>query len=338
MSKNSPRIAFESYELINRPKPWNYDEMVGRHWIVGDEFRFGPTYLHELDNVYVSPYGVVYKNHQVVKESLSDYNSGIRHMPTYLKKLVLGKVMKVKGTSVAFFNPFYANFYHFTAECLTRLYCVYDQRESVQVLIHKDSPDFIESFARMLGFRHLVRIGDDEIAYCEKLLLPGQTTKVHKQHPTIIDAISSRLREAVSSDKGDYSDYRRIYVSRAKASYRKVTNEAELVTLLDKYGFKTVNFEDHSIEERISFMKNVDVLMGIHGAGLTNMLFMDKGKLVIHLIHEGQHEDTFYNLATAMRHDSVFMQGKAENKDDRGVCYDNFEVDLEKLEGYLKKL
>jgi hypothetical protein len=68
------------------------------------------------------------------------------------------------------------------------------------------------------------------------------------------------------------------------------------------------------------------------------MIFMDKGKLVFHLIHEGQFEDTFYNLATAMDHESVFIQGTAENKDARGVCYDNFEVDLEKLETYLKAL
>jgi capsular polysaccharide biosynthesis protein len=335
---SAPKKIFEAYELKDRKKPLNYEEMVGRQHIVGERFEWGPTLLYELNNAYATPYGVVYKNHQVFRPSLSEYNDSIKHLPTYIKKKVLNKVVKVKGTSVVFLNPFYGNFYHFTAECLTRLFCVYDQRDTVNVIIPADSPDFVESYVKILGFRHIVRLAVDELAHCERLLLPTQTTHVHKQHPEIIDLISARLREYASGNGQRYDDFKRIYVSRAKASYRRPTNEAELVKLLERYGFKIISFEDYSIEERVLFMKNVEVIMGVHGAGLTNMLFMDKGKIVFHLIHEGQHEDTFYNLATAMKHDSVFIQGKAANEDPRGVCYDNFEVDLVKLEGYLKEL
>lgn len=329
--------VFDSYTLTNRKLPINYHEMIERETIVLKYFKFGETTLYNIKKAYVTPFGVVIHKHKIVKESLCDYNANINNINTYIKKRVLRKVKKSNGQVVVFFNPFYINYYHFIAECITRLLSVYDKKEHVQPIVLSSSPKYVFSFLELLGYKNIITIEEDEILYCEDIILPSQTTVVHKQNPHIINLLSKILRKNVETIKHKFSDFKNIYISREKAIYRKVLNETDLLNAISRYDFKIVNFEDYSLLDCIAIMSNADCLLGVHGAGLTNMIFMDSQKLIIHLIHEGHHDPSFYNLATAMQHDSIFIQGRGEYADPRGVCYDSFFVDIPKVLEYLEE-
>jgi len=74
-----------------------------------------------------------------------------------------------------------------------------------------------------------------------------------------------------------------VYVSRKKAKRRTITNEVELETYLSSKGFYCISFEDYSVFEQIAIMQRVKVLITLHGAGLTNTIFMTAGSKVMEL-------------------------------------------------------
>ena len=47
-----------------------------------------------------------------------------------------------------------------------------------------------------------------------------------------------------------------IYVSRSKAKNRKILNNEKVEAVFEKYGFKILNFEEHSFYEQVYLLKN----------------------------------------------------------------------------------
>ena len=73
----------------------------------------------------------------------------------------------------------------------------------------------------------------------------------------------------------------RIYISRNQASRRRIVNEEEVVNLLKKIGFQIITFESTSIREQALYLANAQIVVGPHGAGLTNILFCNPGTKII---------------------------------------------------------
>ena len=65
---------------------------------------------------------------------------------------------------------------------------------------------------------------------------------------------------------------KRIWVSRELASKRKIKNFNEIEPVLKKYKFQIVNFENLSFKDQIYISHNAEIIAGLHGAGLSNML------------------------------------------------------------------
>ena len=63
-------------------------------------------------------------------------------------------------------------------------------------------------------------------------------------------------------------------------------NEKELFNKLKKIGFKLVYFENLSFEDQISIASNCKIMVGYHGAGLTNLLFMRPRTKVFEIINK----------------------------------------------------
>jgi capsular polysaccharide biosynthesis protein len=62
-----------------------------------------------------------------------------------------------------------------------------------------------------------------------------------------------------------------------------VRNEDEVRTLLQRYDFETIYFEDYSLKEQITIASEAEIMIAPHGSGATHSLFMDEGSLLIEL-------------------------------------------------------
>jgi capsular polysaccharide biosynthesis protein len=81
----------------------------------------------------------------------------------------------------------------------------------------------------------------------------------------------------VQSSKFSNSKYRRIYLSRANARYRKVVNDLEFISFLEKYGFSCCSNRNLSFVDQVELFRNVEVVIAPHGAGLSNLVFCPRG-------------------------------------------------------------
>ncbi|MFS8907710.1 glycosyltransferase 61 family protein [Synechococcus sp. OH2] len=90
---------------------------------------------------------------------------------------------------------------------------------------------------------------------------------------------------------------RRIYISRRAARWRRVINEAEVLEALRPWGFVPVQLEALSLAEQIALMQTAEAVIGLHGAGLTNLAFCQPGTLVVEIFPRNAVLPYFWSLA-----------------------------------------
>lgn len=72
-----------------------------------------------------------------------------------------------------------------------------------------------------------------------------------------------------------------LYVSRSRASRRRILNEDELVERLINHGATVITLEGRPLVEQISLFRRSKVVIGPHGAGFTNIAFARGGVKLI---------------------------------------------------------
>lgn len=72
----------------------------------------------------------------------------------------------------------------------------------------------------------------------------------------------------------------RLYISRRDVGKRRVLNEEELEPMLQEHGFEIIIPSEHSLEEQIRLFRRAEMVIGPHGAGLTNLVWGDDLKVI----------------------------------------------------------
>ncbi|MFZ1026546.1 MAG: tetratricopeptide repeat protein [Limnoraphis robusta] len=150
------------------------------------------------------------------------------------------------------------------------------------------------------------------------------------------------LRRAFLNPKlrPEIHNYKRIYIDRNKAGYRKTINNEAVVQLLTKYGFQRVYLESLSIVEQAHYLNAAEVVVAPHGAGLTNLTFCNPGTKVIEIFSPGYVTPLYWFLSNICRLEHYYLFGERLPDDDnpkispvtRNIC-----VNLNQLEQMIKK-
>lgn len=152
--------------------------------------------------------------------------------------------------------------------------------------------------------------------------------------PSAIQWIKSRILSNIPSDSTNFQD--RIYVSRADANRRQVANENEVVSLLDEYGFKSFEPGRLSFDDQVRLFANADLIVGPHGAGLTNMIYGGNMKVLELMTEEsGEH---FFVLANECNHTYEFLQCEPIDNNGPHTRYSDMIVNVCNLENKLNSL
>lgn len=113
--------------------------------------------------------------------------------------------------------------------------------------------------------------------------------------------------------------------------YRKVLNEKELIDRISSsknYAVKRVNFgKQISFKDQLKITRNTDIFIGIHGAGLTHLLFLPKWATLFELYNcedpncykdlsrlRGVNYITWENVTLLESIDAGYADGKHEKK------------------------
>ncbi len=179
------------------------------------------------------------------------------------------------------------------------------------------------------------RLGLDSAAlpvFESEILHVGELTVVGMDdyRPSLL----ARVRERMS--KPGKRRGRKVYVSRAKALWRRVENEDECWAVLEDHGYENVCMEDMSLGEQISLMEETAVILSVHGTGLANMLFAPAGCHVVEVCDPAFPNPQFYALAGALEHRYWLLEGRPVGPSRPG--YNNISVDPGMLEQTVRRV
>ena len=77
------------------------------------------------------------------------------------------------------------------------------------------------------------------------------------------------------------STHKRLYISRRDASSRKFVNEDEITQLMENAGFEIIELSQFNFFEKIGLFANAEIIVGLTGAGLTNLIFCSKNAHIV---------------------------------------------------------
>jgi capsular polysaccharide biosynthesis protein len=95
-----------------------------------------------------------------------------------------------------------------------------------------------------------------------------------------------------------------------------MVNEDELFEALKPYGFKKYFLEDLSMDAEIELFYDADYVVGIFGAGLTNMIFSDQIK-ILELFPSEFVEPNYYYLAKSLGHTYGYYNGYCNEPEEK---------------------
>ena len=150
---------------------------------------------------------------------------------------------------------------------------------------------------------------------------------------------SGRVRRVMATPFAPVSQRNKVLLINRKGS-RSIANEAALFAalkgvVLEPYELKIYDWKNYAdMEAIIEEFKRAAVVIGVHGAGLANILFAPQCTTVIELMWKGDYLNTptaFYSHSTALRHDYWMVL-------DNGSYGGSMAVNIPKMTGIVKQV
>jgi capsular polysaccharide biosynthesis protein len=125
-----------------------------------------------------------------------------------------------------------------------------------------------------------------------------------------------------------------LYISRDRAKRRKITNEDDVFELLASKGFEKVSLENLTLKNQVKLFQEALVVIGCHGAGLANIMFMQKNQTVIELKSNNNNYWCYFSLARVfgLKYYYSLNNGHVANHRDADI-----DIDLDALNQLMTK-
>ncbi len=124
---------------------------------------------------------------------------------------------------------------------------------------------------------------------------------------------------------------KKIYVQRVNVRTRRLINEPQISAFLESLGFAPVRMDGLTVAEQAKLFAGADVIIGVHGAALTNLIFARKGAKLIELFPSDVQEPGMFTAATHSELDYYFLLGRPGGSNHAG----DFTIPTDKLRALL---
>jgi capsular polysaccharide biosynthesis protein len=252
--------------------------------------------VYTLEDVFVNHEALIFRRGRIYPESFvapmyrARYKRESRPGAFLLKNYWLrrGAVTMPSGLwAIDNFSP--DNYHHWLVDVLPRLLLAEELYPDERVLLlpryyarQPYIPFTLQAFSRIdrigwIGARAKTRV--QRLAFVPR-------------PPVFLRDLLGEVANRVGSLAGAPSDARRIYFSRTDAPRRRARNEKELIRVLRSYDFEIIRIDPAKPWEQVRASLGANLIAGVHGAALTNLIFMQPGGRLLELRH-GQNEVFF---------------------------------------------
>ena len=230
------------------------------------------------------------------------------------------------------------NYYHWMFQILPRIKILKESGVSFDKLYFYElnKPYQFETLKELAIQESDIIVGKpDHIIVSQELIVPSIPVWIAKGKsfsPWVIEYLKSNL--LAQSDTQNFPD--KIFISRQKASLRNIVNEDALVEELVKKGYQRVFLEDYSVKDQALMFSQVKEVIGVHGSGLTNLLFCTPGTKIIEIDPFDGHRGPYSLLAQEMQLHYQQLETSAEDLSDDQRNQEDVFVPVDKLLALLR--
>lgn len=216
--------------------------------------------------------------------------SKTKHIQKKKTHLSLAPIKQVSGLSANLYGNVEntaGNYGHWLIDALARMFLM-EQNYSIESIDHFVVPRLRYDFQRDsliacgIPIEKILEVDTLECISFENLLC---VTAPRESSSGVcpswaIDNYRKRLLDSGSAQIGKT----RLYVSRRDANSRNFTNEPELIEVLESHGFEPVELSKHNFAEKIAMFADAECVVGLTGAGMTNLMFCPPNASVLELM------------------------------------------------------
>jgi hypothetical protein len=302
------------------------------------DYQTSPANLFYLQNSYLLGHKglVLTHNHEVFQEF--SHHFGIATLKKFLRKnpfyIFSASVKKITGIGAVLLSPESHNYYHWLNDVLPRI-------RLYEPVFNKIDHFCISS---TVPAKFLQVLADFNIPK-EKLLFVNETEKLHFDHLYVASLPGSEGRSpkwAVNymgnmliKKQAGKSPGKKVYFKRGDNTERKLLNEDQIITLLQNSGFEIITPDNLTIAEQVKLMEQTQLVISVHGAALSNLLFCTAGIGVIELFSPDYFRtDCYYTLSAIKNLNYWYITG---NKPE-GSNWGDIVVDETLLVNTIKKI
>lgn len=300
----------------------------------------GDLYVKRVKHCVVTHSSLVLSHRGVDPACLFDFTTGKSRLEMNL--VAVGSVLK-RGVKVApstdryvhVFNIWGTGYHHWIAEVALKLFLFEDLCRERKVVLPQECPGFVNEFLEAFEFKNTYKAFGSTYFKDLDLISNPNSGHFNKKH---VELLSTRILDRFVPTRRNSLGERKIYISRRNARARKVINEDEVIAHLAERGFECFELDHMPFAEQVGLFSECSTLISLHGAALTNMIFMPPRSKVIEIYPCDFGPKDYFNACyrrlsdvLGIRHTYLFADREVADAPFH-LHTDNVQVDLEELD------
>jgi protein O-GlcNAc transferase len=206
---------------------------------------------------------------------------------------------------------------------------------------HTDGPYF--ELWRILAKMPVVRLSDLSTGFNSSLVvvpLPGGSNPIWQadweptlcHHSDLLQTFAWRVRQHLNiSDPLKLPDQVVVTIIERKGTRKLIDQHARIEALRKQYPasevfIQLIDFAVLPFQEQIQIIRGTDVLVGVHGAGLTHGLWLPQRSAMVEILPEDLQHKGFRNLAGVLGHDYFSTHASKLQTSSRGANDNTWQV------------
>ena len=238
------------------------------------------------------------------------------------------KTINTMDNGVWVINNKSENYFHWMTETLTRVISFKTLNIKSKILIPEKFLDyeFVPKTLDLLKVDYQT-YSKNNLIKVNNLHLTSNTAPAGNYNSKAIYDLHSWLSNGSKSSPG-----KKLWVSRKYSGRRVLSNEEEVIPILEKYGIELIYPEKLTYAQQIKLFREAEFLAGVAGAALVNMLYMEMNQTVLELRSERDElNNCHYSLAVTLKHKYYYEKCKSD-------IQENMTVNINDLESTFKKI
>lgn len=238
----------------------------------------------------------------------------------------------------------FTNYYVWVTDYLTKLQSIsyYSQisGKEPKIIIPDNSPGWVLDSLKTLGYGDQIVIWEpSNQLHVKNLIVPsvrrneslygdGQKTRYKKPlPPSACTNLRANALEQIKRRDDHFSS--NVFISRDDANKRQLKNRDEIMDKLSTKGFVSYTLSDMSFSEQVLLFNQADKIVGVHGAGLVNLVFAEECEVTE--IMGDIFIPTYYTLSKTLGHNYQVVSGESLGDPKWSIRHQDIVIDPNKL-------